>query len=1072
VSFSLAGLGRSNLSLTARLVLGSGLALVGCGAALLYSVLRGEIADQRATLSEQLREEMTFALPAMSGPAVVGDYSVIEQMVKARARQPTIARFAWTDNSGHPVAALGPEIRSEAPRWFVERLHLPALEDSQAVVVGGEKYGTVSLRLNPAMSVNKLWRGFWEKLGILLLGTGLSLGVTLVVLRSGVQPLRALAASARRFGQGDYAVRISLEGPPETAQCIQAFNSMAGNIESLVASLRRSEEKNRLLALQVEQSSDAIFSHDQSGIVTSWNRGAARLYGHSAVAAIGRPLRELDLWGGRGAQVDATGSDGQRALPASFETCAKTKTGQLVEVSVVATPFRDEGGQPMGELTIVRDISALKQKEAAAEAANRAKSEFLATMSHEIRTPMNGVIGMTSLLLDTQLTQEQRDYAETVHRSGEALLAIINDILDFSKIEAGRLELEPVPFALRETLAETVKTLASLAHAKSLELAYEIRPEVPDDLVGDTGRIGQILVNLVGNAIKFTEQGEVAVRVDAEAVTADTVTVRVAVQDTGIGIAADKSRLIFDAFAQADASTTRRFGGTGLGLAISRRLVERMGGRIWLDSELGRGSTFHFTLLLERARVPVPRRVAAPPHALQGLPVLAADDNATNRRLLEAMLTSWGVAPTIVEDGRSALAALEGARAAGRTFHLVLLDARMPDLDGFAVAERIRQEPALAGVTVMLLTSDVMSGDLARCRTLGVARHLVKPFTPSELLNAVLLALGQSIETAAPSSAAERDTPAKRLHVLVAEDNAVNQRVIVRLLEKMGHIPIVAYNGQEAVETYESRPFDVALMDVQMPVMDGLAATRAIRESEAQHPGRRRLPIMALTAYAMRGDRERCLAAGMDDYLTKPVKPDELSAALNRLLDGSRAAARPAAAPERSRGGSKRSTSVPGSQNAPVRSAAAPVRSEAAAERNQAAPVRSADASVRSEAASVVASDVAPEAGFDFTAALHYVGGDRELLDELLGIFVEDAPVRMEAIRRAIAGGEAPELTREAHTIKGSLKVIGATTAAGLAQGLEALARDGNMSEAGKLSAALEREMDRLMQSLLASKRG
>ena len=1047
MNFSLAGLGRGNLSLTARLVLGSGLALMACGAALLYSILRGEIADQRATLSEQLREEMSFALPAMSGPAVVGDYSVIEQMVKARARQPTIARFAWTDNSGHPVAALGPTISIEAPGWFVARLHLPPLEDSKAVVVGGEKYGTVSLRLNPALAVNKLWRGFWEKLGILFLGTALSLGVTLVVLRSGVQPLRALAASARRFGQGEYGVRISLEGPPETALCIQAFNSMAENIESLLASLRRSEEKNRLLALQVEQSSDAIFSHDQSGIVTSWNRGATRLYGYTAAEAIGRPLRVLDLWDGRGAS-DGSGSTGQRALPASFETCAKTRTGQLVEVSVVATPFRDEAGRPMGELTIVRDISALKQKEAAAEAANRAKSEFLATMSHEIRTPMNGVIGMTSLLLDTELTREQRDYAETVHRSGEALLAIINDILDFSKIEAGRLELEPVPFALRETLAETIKTLASLAHAKSLELAYEIRSDVPDDLVGDTGRIGQILVNLVGNAIKFTERGEVAVRVDAEAVTADRVTLRVSVQDTGIGIAAEKSRLIFDAFAQADASTTRRFGGTGLGLAICRRLVERMGGRIWLDSELGRGSTFHFTLVLERARVPVPRRVAASSHSLQGLPVLAADDNATNRRLLEAMLSAWGVVPTIVEDGRAALAALERARAEGRKFHLVLLDARMPDLDGFTVAERIRQEPTLAGVTMMLLTSDVMSGDLARCRSLGVAGHLVKPFTPSELLNAILLALGQSIETAVPS-APPREAAARRLHVLVAEDNAVNQRVIVRLLEKMGHIPIVAYNGQEAVGAYESRPFDVVLMDVQMPVMDGLTATRMIRESEARHPGRRRLPIMALTAYAMRGDRERCLAAGMDDHLTKPVRPEELAAALNRLLDASAPEPPPTA----------------GRKSAAARSESAPARSEPA-------PVRSEPAPVRSEPVPVVTGDAAPEGGFDFSAALNYVGGDRALLDELLGIFVEDAPVRMEAIRRAIAGGEAADLMREAHTIKGALRVIGATTAAGLAQGLEALGRDGNIGEADKLAVALEREMERLMQSLLASRRG
>jgi CheY-like chemotaxis protein/HPt (histidine-containing phosphotransfer) domain-containing protein len=354
----------------------------------------------------------------------------------------------------------------------------------------------------------------------------------------------------------------------------------------------------------------------------------------------------------------------------------------------------------------------------------------------------------------------------------------------------------------------------------------------------------------------------------------------------------------------------------------------------------------------------------------------------------------------------------------------------------------------------MLLTSDVMSGDLARCRALGVARHLVKPFTPSELLNAVLLALGQSIETAGPPVAAPREPSTKRLHVLVAEDNPVNQRVIVRLLEKMGHIPIVAYNGQEAVEVYESRPFDAVLMDVQMPVMDGLAATKAIRESEARNPGRRRLPIMALTAYAMRGDRERCLAAGMDEYLTKPVKPEELSAALARLVEED-----PPPMPGRA------------STRAATARAASPSDHRGASRRHDGPPKRGKRESGRGEAAPAF-SDAAPEGGFDFSAALNYVGGDRALLDELLGIFVEDAPVRIEAIRRAIAAGEAADLTREAHSLKGSLKVIGATTAAGLAQGLEALGHDGHVSDADKLATALEREMDRLLQSLVASRRG
>ena len=1024
------------VSLTQRLVLGAGLALLACGVALLYVLLRADIADQRALLRDDLRDEMVFALPAMAGPAVVGDYAAIEQMVQARARQPVVARFAWIDNSSHAVSAQGPVVKIDAPDWFVRWVDLPVLEQTEPVFVGGVRYGAISLRLHPAVSVNRLWRAFSQRLWVLLIGTGLSLGVTLLVLRAGVRPLSDLAAGARRFGEGDYAVRIPGAGPAETAQCIQAFNSMAGNIESLVGSLRQAEEKNRLLAMQVEESSDAIFACDRAGVVTSWNRGAARLFGHDAAKAIGRPARELELFERNGSMA-APGRAADAATP-SFEARARTRSGEPLEVSVVVTPLFDGAGRPLGELTVVRDISELKAKEAAAQAANRAKSEFLATMSHEIRTPMNGVIGMTALLLDSKLTAEQREYAETVHRSGEALLAIINDILDFSKIEAGRLELEPVPFGLREMLAETLKAVAPLAHGKGLELAYEVRSDVPDDLVGDTGRLAQILLNLVGNAIKFTERGEVAVRVEPEALASDAVALRVAVQDTGIGIASDKRDLIFDAFAQADASTTRRFGGTGLGLAICRRLVDRMHGRIWLESEPGRGSTFLFTVLLPRATEPVPRQIAAPLDTLRGLPVLAVDDNATNRRLLEAVLGSWGVAATIVPDGHSALAALERARAAGTAYRVVLLDARMPELDGFAVAERIRRDPTVADVTVMLLTSDVLSGDIARCRELGIARHLVKPIMPSDLLVALLRSLGQKIEVSSASAFVEPggEAASRRLHVLVAEDNAVNQLLVVRMLEKLGHVAVLAGNGQEALEAYERQRFDLVLMDVQMPVMDGLAATEAIRRQEAAHPGRGRLPIMALTAFALQGDRERCLAAGMDDYLAKPIKPAELAAALLRLSGG---------------GGSA------DPRGADAASASPGARSGLGAETAAADPAAPAD--------------LVAETGFDVNAALAYVGGDRELLDELLGIFAQDAPVQLDKIRAAIAAAVPAEVMREAHTLKGPLKVLGAANAAQLALDLEMLGRAGRVDGAREMGAALEREVERILQSVLSMKR-
>ena len=779
------------------------------------------------------------------------------------------------------------------------------------------------------------------------------------------------------------------------------------------ASLQESEARTRAI---VDTAVDSIITIEEDGRVASFNTAAERLFGYQREEVIGKNVNMLmpepfcsehDTY-----LRNYLGTGEAKIIGIGREVVGLRRDGSTFPMDLSVGAMRS--GTHRMFVGVLRDITSRKQAEEElrkardeAEDASRAKSEFLANMSHEIRTPMNGIIGMTELTLDTELTSEQREYLGMVRSSADSLLGIINDILDFSKIEAGRLDLENINFSLRTVLRDTLSALALRAHEKGLELAYHVQPDLPDALVGDPARLRQVIVNLVSNAVKFTEKGEIVLRVEAESQTESEVCLHLSVRDTGIGIPEDKQESIFEAFSQADGSITRLFGGTGLGLTISSQLVDLMGGRIWVESEEGVGTTFHFTACFGIQTGGGVHQVSGTVENLKGLRMLVVDDNTTNRRILEETLLNWKMRPVLVQNGPAALEAMARGISEGAPFALMLLDNAMPGMSGFDVAKRLGEDSRFAETRIIMLTSAGQRGDAARSRELKMAGYLTKPVNQSDLLDAILAALGTSPAASMPAPLVTRHSileARQKLRVLLAEDNPVNQKLAMRVLEKWGHSVTLAENGREALEALRTGQFDLVLMDVQMPEMDGLAATATIREKERETGGH--IPIVAMTAHAMEGDRERFLEGGMDAYVSKPVQTEALFEVIEGLGKG--------------------------------------IGGRAASEQG-----------------------VPGMVVFDLEKALASMEGDADLLGEVIDIFLENCPDLLGDVREAVRSRDGEAVERAAHSLKGAAGTIYALEVAAIARRLETMGREDELKDVQEIHAMLEDQVHRLESVLL-----